>query len=186
MQRTQRKTRRNYDEPGDAHELTFSCFKMRPFLTSDRTCQYLADAIVRARTLHAFDVWAYVFMPEHVHLLIWPTREEYSIAAIRKSIKQSVARKALRYLRRQNPGGLKQLATGHVGLPYQFWMEGGGYDRNAVYPKSLSSMVDYIHNNPVESGLVDSADEWYWSSFRQWEGMGDGPVSLDLDSFPES
>ena len=90
-----RKTCKRYDTPGDVHELTFSCYKRRPFLSKDRTCHYLAQAIAMARTKHQFHLWAYVFMPEHVHLLIWPVLSEYSISTILKTIKQSVSRKAI-------------------------------------------------------------------------------------------
>ncbi|RKY06672.1 MAG: hypothetical protein DRP56_06985, partial [Planctomycetota bacterium] len=44
---------------------------------------------------HGFDIWAFVLMPEHVHLLIYPTDVSYSISAILKSIKQSTARRAI-------------------------------------------------------------------------------------------
>ncbi len=179
-----RKTRTSFDDPGHAHELTFSCFRRRAFLSKERTCRYLAEAILRARRQHQFALWAYVFMPEHVHLLIWPTQACYSIAAIRKSIKQSVARRATSWLRAHSPAGLRSLATGHSDIPYQFWMEGGGYDRNVTLAKTLRPMVDYIHNNPVRRGLVAQPEDWYWSSARAWAGLGDDPLPIDRDCFP--
>jgi putative transposase len=65
---------KRYNDPGHAHELTFTCFKNQPFLAKDRARSWLAEAIALARRKHSFHVWSYVFMPEHVHLLIWPTR----------------------------------------------------------------------------------------------------------------
>jgi hypothetical protein len=50
MHWTQRRRRRPaMDEPGHAHELTFTCLHSYPFLRSDRTCTWLADAIDDAR-----------------------------------------------------------------------------------------------------------------------------------------
>ena len=92
-------------------------------------------------------------------MLIWPERDEYSVGNILKTIKQSVARKAIRYLREKNPAGLKLLATGHKESPYRFWMDGGGYDRNVQSLGTLRKMVDYIHNNPVRRGLVEQAED---------------------------
>jgi putative transposase len=109
-----RKRRQRYDIAGNAHELTFSCFRNRAFLKSERTCDYLVEAIIAAKTKHAFDVWACVFMPEHVHLLVCPRRETYSIAAILRAIKQPVSRRALIYLRENRPEGLTWLATGRA------------------------------------------------------------------------
>ena len=107
-----RKRCQRYNFPGHAHELTFSCFRNRPFLKSERTCNYLVDAIVAAKVRHAFDLWAYVFMPEHVHILICSRKEAYSVAEILRAIKQPVSRRALMYLREYKPQGLRLLATG--------------------------------------------------------------------------
>ena len=169
--------------PGEAHELTFSCFKRRQFLGKERTRKYFLDALELAREKHGIHLWAYVIMPEHAHVLIWPDREEYSVGDILKTIKQSVARKAVRFLREENPAGLKQLATGHKESPYRFWMDGGGYDRNVYTFGALRKMVDYIHNNPVRRGLVEQAEDWKWSSLAEWLEEGSGPIRIDRDSW---
>lgn len=182
--RTFRKMCRRYNDPGHAHELTFSCYKRRPFLTKDRIRNYLAEAIVRAKEKHRFDVWGYVFMPEHVHLLIWPHEVEYSISRILLSIKQSVSRRALLHLGRYRPEGLKWVATGQKHTPYRFWLAGGGYDRNITAARTVVDVAEYIHNNPVRRGLVARPEDWPWSSARHWQGRGPGPVPIDRDSFP--
>src|SRR5205807_10376672 len=99
-----RKTCKRFNNPGDAHALTFSCFHRQAFLSKDRSRRWLIMAIERARTIHPFHVWAYVIMPEHAHLLLWPTVLDYNISHILNSIKQSVAKRALLYVRREAPG----------------------------------------------------------------------------------
>jgi putative transposase len=181
-----RKLCRRYDEPFHAHELTFSCYRNRDFLSRDRTRLFLAKAVNRARTAHSFDVWAYVMMPEHVHLVIWPHLETYSIATILKAIKQSVSRQAIRWLRSENPSGLAQLATGQKTNPYRFWQDGGGYDRNIQTQEVLRSMIEYVHANPVRRGLVDAQEDWLWSSYRDWHDLGTGPIPIDRESCDNS
>jgi putative transposase len=180
-----RKTCERFNTPGGAHELTFSCFRRRKFLSRDRTLGYLAESIIQAKEQHQFHVWAYVFMPEHVHLLLWPVLEEYFIEDILKSIKLPVARKAVAYLRTNNPKGLLQLATGQKHAPYRFWQAGGGYDRNLHSREAIKSAIDYLHNNPVRRELAAYPEDWPWSSAADWAGMGPGPVPLDKD-FPSS
>ena len=169
---------------GHAHELTFSCYQNRPFLSAERICKYLVDAIVSSRTKHKFDLWAYVFMPNHVHLLICPRKSEYSISDILLSIKQPVSRKAVSHLKNNNPDGLKYLATSQMRRPYRFWQKGGGYDRNMTKIKTIMDSVHYIHNNPVRKGLVEVADQWCYSSAADWQGIRQGPIKIDSDSFP--
>ena len=173
-----------YNISGNAHELTFSCYKNQPFLLKERTCKYLADSVISSREKHRFDVWAYVFMPSHVHLLICPRIEQYSIADILLSIKQPISRKAINYLKNNNRDGLKYLETHQIHRPYRFWQKGGGYDRNITKVKTIIDSVHYLHNNPVRKSLVESADEWYYSSAADWQRTRQGPIPIDFESFP--
>ena len=66
------KTCVRYNEPWQAHALTFSCYRGDPFLEDDRAKQMFVDALAAGRRRHSFDIWAYVIMPEHVHLVAWP------------------------------------------------------------------------------------------------------------------
>ena len=175
---------RHFDVPHHAHELTFSCYHQLPLLNNDRTRSWLAAAVHRARETHYFHVWAYVFMPEHVHLLLWPTQPSYSTGRILQAIKQPVARRELNYRRAHGPAALERLAKGQQHAPHRFWQDGSGYDRNVTSVETLQSMVDYIHNNPVRRRLVGGPGDWQWSSFRAWTGAGDGPLAIDLESFP--
>ena len=179
-----RKTRHTFNVPGEAHELTFTCYKYQKFLSKDRTRQYAILALDRYRKKYHFDLWAYVIMPEHMHVIVFPRDDPYDMAAFLRSVKQSVAKKATFYLRRHNPAGLKYLATGMACAPYAFWMDGPGYDRNILKTETLAYMVRYVHHNPVRRGLVEEPEDWHWSSAREWLEQGSGPLGLDLDSFP--
>lgn len=179
-----RKTCRRYNEPGHAHELTFSCFKRLPLLSKDRTREWLVSALDRARHVHSFDLWAYVIMPEHAHVLLLPKSDTYDISAILKSIKQPVARRAIDYLSTNAPTFLEHLrvARSDGSVEHRFWQAGGGYDRNIVKPKSAWSAVRYLHENPVRRGLVRCATDWEWSSARCYAGATD--VRLRVDGAP--
>jgi putative transposase len=179
-----RKTRQTFNVPGEAHELTFTCYKYRKFLSKDRTRRYVIEALQKFRRQYNFDIWAYVIMPEHIHVLVFPRLEEYDVSLFLKSVKLSVAKRATNYLREHNPAGLRFLETGMAGAPYAFWMDGPGYDRNAVQKPTTDNMVNYIHNNPVRRGLVLSPELWYWSSARECLEPGSGPMRLNLDSYP--
>jgi len=144
----------------------------------------LIESIDAARQKHDFELWAYVFMPNHAHLVIHPRREIYSISDILLSIKQPVSRRAIEYLREHNPAGLRLLATGQRARSYHIWQKGGGYDRNINKVDTLIETVRYIHSNPVRKGLVRTPDEWHYSSATDWEDGKPGPLPIDRDSFP--
>lgn len=178
------KSCKRFNVPGHAHELTFSCYQNRWFLKKQQPCQWLSESIQKARLELNFSIWAYVFMPSHVHLLIWPREQEYSISRILHRIKQPVAQKAIAWLKAHNPEGLEVLATGHSTQPYQFWQKGGGYDRNINQIDTLIHCVRYIHLNPVRKNLVQAPEEWVYSSAAEWNKAGTGPLSIDREDWP--
>ena len=178
---TFRHQRRSDNIPWHAHELTFTCFRGLPLLSSDRTRRWLVESLRLARRTHELDLWAYVIMPEHVHILLWPRRAQYEMAAILKTIKQSVSQRAMRYLRSEAPHWLDRLAVarGPGRVEHRFWQAGGGYDRNMVEPATIALCIKYIHDNPIARGLVECATDWIWSSARWYDGSLDVPLAMD-------
>jgi putative transposase len=174
----------HFNTPGHAHELTFSCYRNRQFLLNEKACIFLAEAVNIARSKHNLKIWTYVFMPDHVHLVIYPMNSNYSISIILLTIKQSVSRRVLIRYRNENPALLNQFDTGIASKKYRFWQDGGGYDRNIIKLATLLKTIDYIHNNPVRKGLVKSPGEWKWSSFGDWHENKQGLVTIDKDDFP--
>ncbi len=175
-----RKNLKHYDLPGDAHFLTFSCYGRLPLLSKPRTCLWFIEALQAARTKHAFDLWAWVIMPEHVHLLLHPRTEPYRTASILASLKKPVGFRAIEYLRASAPAFLERLTVIHRNRTYhRFWQAGAGQDHNVHDPKTAHNIVEYIHGNPVRRGLVDRPEDWLWSSAADWAGVGNPMLRVD-------
>ena len=177
-----RKTRQSLVEPGAARDLTFSCYHRLPLLNGDTIKGRFLENLERARTRLGFEVWAYVLMPEHVHLLVFPVAETCTVQCVLSAVKQPVARWALRHLRARRSPLLEKLEERYAGSPlrHRFWQRGGGYDRTLVSSEAIRNSVEYFHQNPVKRGLVKSALDWKWSSCRQYEEFyGDLPFLVD-------
>jgi putative transposase len=176
-----RKRVKSYNIPGHAHELTFSCFQRLPLLSKDRSRQWFVEGLDQARRRRNFLLWAYVIMPEHVHVIVWPRDSVYEMRLIRTALKVPVQRKALAFLRRHAPGFLDRLRDEQPNgeVHHRFWQRGGGYDRNIIEPATLQTMIEYIHNNPVRRGLVSKPTDWVWSSARFYAGIDDAPLAMD-------
>ena len=159
-----RPRRRTFDDPGHAHELTFSTYRRLPFLARDRVRRWFADALAAARIKHDMAVWTYVLMPDHVHLLVRPRRAAYSMEGFRHDLKAPVARRALAWLDEHAPAYAAKLTRPRGRRTERlFWQPGAGYDRNVTDPHTLAAMIDYIHANPVCRGLCDRPEDWAWS-----------------------
>jgi putative transposase len=139
-----------------------------------------------ARKRHLFHLWAYAIMPEHAHVLIWPTRSPYDISSILSTIKLPVTRRAQTFVRANAPTFLERMADAQPNgdIHYQFWQRCGGYDRNSFEPNTIWTQIEYIHANPVRRGLCKRSEDWYWSSAAVYAGLSDGPISIDKESLP--
>jgi putative transposase len=163
-----RKLVKHVHEPGDLHEFTFSCYQRRPLLTNDRWRSYLAKSIDDAGEQFRFQLVAFVFMPEHVHLLTLPLDDEPAIDRYLAALKRTVSANVKIDLTKQNSRLLDELTVceRHGKSSFRYWQEGPGYDRNINKPKTIVAAIAYIHANPVRRGLCQAPKDWPWSSAR--------------------
>jgi REP element-mobilizing transposase RayT len=95
--------------------------------------------------LGLYELRAWVVMPNHVHILIYPQTE---LERITRAVKTFTAREANSILHR-------------TGQP--FWQD-ESYDHWIRSRDEMEDTVRYIESNPVAAGLVRTPEEWPWSS----------------------
>ena len=181
MKSRPRKTRQSWNEPWHAHYLTYSCHRRLPLLSRDRVRQWVVDALQRTREELDVALWAYVIMPEHVHVLLHPRAAHYEMRRILSLLKQPVAKAARKWLEaNRQTAWLQSLAVIYPSRRvFRFWQPGGGFDHNVFREKTVSEIVDYIHANPVRRELVDEPTQWEWSIARFWDGCSNVPLQMD-------
>ncbi len=102
----------------------------------------------------------YVFMPSHIHLLI--VIDGKSLSNFMRDFKKYTSQKALKE---------------HGESDTKIWSP--RYDRVAIYTEvAFRTKLEYIHNNPVKSGLVEKREDWSWSSARCYTSNGNGPLPV--------
>ena len=169
-----KKCRRRINAAGHARELTFSCYRRFSFFSRERTCEWFREANEVARKKFTFGIWAYVLMPDHVHLLVYPGDRAAAAQVPRflQAVKEPVARQAIEYLKANAPQWLARLTVQEgQRVRHRFWQPGGGYDRNITSARTLRAMIEYIHATPVRRGLVARTEDWEWS-----------PVKIEMDA----
>jgi putative transposase len=170
-----RKRIQHFHDPGDCHELTFSTFHQKQLLTNDLWRKMLCTAIDRGIAGHKFRLIAFVLMPEHVHLLVYPTvlkeNGDAPVDDLLYAIKRPFSFRIKQLLIQERSPLLAELTI--LERPgktaFRFWQEGPGYDRNFSSEQAVIDAIDYIHNNPVSRGLAKKARDWKWSSARWYE-----------------
>ena len=174
-----RKAMKRREIVGGIRFLTFSCQRRLPLFSNPVVAQVFVGAMVRVRERSGLELFAWVVMPEHVHLLVRPPMAESGADLARplKSLKTSVSRRALARWSELDAPILRKLDDGHGRA--RFWQKGGGFDRNVRDRVEFCRQVRYIHRNPVERGLVEQREDWKWSSVRWWMGLREGEVECD-------
>ena len=149
---------KRFQQAESLHFITFSCFHRLPLLETPGGWETVEGVLEQTRARHQARVYAYVLMPERIHLLInEPPR--ILLAQFLKAFKQMTSRK----LR---------------GAREQFWQD-RYYDSNVRGEKERSEVIRYIHRNPVKRGLVAKPEEWPWSSFRHYAAGVNGTVEIE-------
>ena len=121
------------------------------YLRTPRIARCVVDAIQQGGS-SSYTLHAWVVMPNHVHLLITPRTE---VPMLLQKLKGSTARQANKWL-------------GRTGTP--FWQE-ESYDHLVRTTAEFVRSEKYIVLNPVQAGLVQSAEEYEWSSAAKCGGL---------------
>lgn len=101
-------------------------------------------------------------MPEHVHLLV-SEPEVGNPSTVMQVLKQRTAQALLPKKRRRDPR--QRHLFGEEPLRRSFW-QARFYDFNVWTTKKRVEKLRYMHRNPVKRGLVESPEQWRWSSYR--------------------
>ncbi|MBD3258233.1 hypothetical protein GF377_07350, partial [candidate division GN15 bacterium] len=140
-----------------------------------------------ARRKGQFKIWAYVVMPEHVHLLVFPSGEEHEVGAILRSLKEGFSRSIVKHWCESSPQMLKRIRTQRGNrIVHSFWQEGGGFDRDIIRWDMIKQAVDYTEWNPVRRGLVRQPSDWFWSSASARSAGGQRILVPDQVAIPAS
>ena len=143
---------------GQLHFITFSCYHRLPYLEDPVSKNTLEQVIERARQTHDLAIYAYVLMPEHVHLLT----NEPEIRSLASFLRVS-------------KGESSKLLKGSR---EKFW-QSRYYDFNTFTTGKFAEKVQYIHRNPVTRGLVSPPRRLYrWSSFNHYATGETGPIEI--------
>jgi len=170
-----RKTVRHYHQLDACRELTFSCYQRLPLLNNDLYRIKLCEAIDRAIVNHRYRNLAFVIMPDHVHLFLYPMPDGSPMEDLLYAIKRPFSFRIKKLMEKDKDPLLPKLTIRERPgkMTFRFWQEGPGYDRNIRTVRGSMNVIDYFHLNPVRRGLVTYARDWKWSSARWYESDGE-------------
>ncbi len=135
----------------------------------------LAESIIYCRKQKGMEVYAYCFMPNHVHLIFRAGKcdpsglirdfKSYTSKKVMKAIEENPQESRKEWLLwmmekagKKNSNITKRQFWQQHNKPIELWTD-----------KVIQQKIDYIHNNPVESGFVIDAVDYKYSSARNYQ-----------------
>ena len=147
-----------------------------PVFTRDDACQAYIDLIANKRQEWPFKLVAYVLMPDHFHLIVNP--RDGRIRELTGALKSLSAQAIVHAV----PDLSFKLAQPKPNQSeHQVWQE--SFKDLALWSDwMIWQKINYIHFNPVKEGLVKSAGDYHWSSFRSFYlHEKDVPIEVDRE-----
>src|SRR5215510_11988861 len=153
-----------------------------PVFQTDEIKAITCSALDDARQSGGFAIYAYVIMPDHIHLI---TDSILKPSKTLQYVNGTISHKLINYLKERNySSSLKKLERpiGRRRRQYSLW-DHHPDARLLLTEEMLMQRVHYTHQNPVRAGLVDRAEDYRWSSIRCWTGklLDDEPLLMDLN-----
>ena len=177
---------RNYKfhNPTAAYFVSFATVYWLDIFTRQVYLSILEDSLQYCRKEKGMEVYAYCFMPSHVHLIFRSSNEDPS--GVLRDFKKYTSKKIVKAIE-ENPQESRRewllwmferagKKKGNVSK-YQFWQ----HHNKPIELWStavIKQKIDYIHNNPVESGFVVNPEDWKYSSARN---LTDDHTVLEID-----
>jgi putative transposase len=158
---------------GYLHYITTSCYQCRPLLALAARRDLFLEVLEHVRRRYHFVVVGYVVMPGQVHLLL-SEPERGNPSTVMQAVKQGFARRILGRLRSQVATEQRCEYAGEEHIwQHRF------YDFVLWTAQKRQEKLHYIHQNPVEQGLVEKPEQWRWSSARHYLLGERGPVLVN-------
>jgi REP element-mobilizing transposase RayT len=145
------------------------------------------DSIRYCQLNKGLEVYAYCIMSSHVHMIIG-RKGDQKLEGIIRDIKKFTSVKIVEAIKNNPQESRKDLLiwlferagqSNSNNTNFQFWQQ-----HNHPIELNTNEMIDqrlnYIHNNPVESGIVLSPEDYLYSSAINYAGLPEKLVDVIL------
>lgn len=153
-----------------------------PVFRTDALKRVACAALDEARCSGGFALFAYVIMPDHLHLL---TDGALRPSETLRYVNGILSRRVLGYLKEGLfTKSLEKLRTAPKGRGHAYSLVDHHSNALPVFSENFfMQKVNYLHLNPVRAGLAGQAEEYRWSSARCWLGKPEEgePLRVDVD-----
>ena len=168
--------------PEHLYFITTAAIRHAHIFRRDVIKRILVDSLNTGRILGQYELYAFVIMLNHIHIII-KCKNRYQPKDIVREYKKATANLILRHFEAEgNTEALEQLAQVVARTHKQrfaVW-EPEYQAKNVFSSQFLLQKLTYIHNNPLQPHwrLAERPEDYLWSSARFYAGLGKALIPL--------
>lgn len=158
------------------HFITFSVVNWIDVFTRNLYRDVLLDSIKFCQQNKGLQVFAWCVMSNHVHMIIGTKKMD--MQGIMRDLKKHTSKKIVKAIRENQQESRKDWMIWMFEREgqynpnnefHQFWQQGS--HPIELYNEEIAlQKLNYIHNNPVKAGWVDTPEHYLYSSARDYAG----------------
>ena len=163
-----------------AYYLTSVTHSRLPIFRTDLIKQIVCNSLDEARQSAGIMIFAYVIMPDHLHLISDSKRNSSDVLRFTNGI---IAHRIIQYLKENGyESSLERLRVTDRGRGHMHSVFEHHSNRFEIYGENtMMQKVNYIHFNPIRAELVEHPNDYLYSSARLWNrrAIEDEPFITD-------
>jgi putative transposase len=172
------RTRYKICESEPPYFITCTTVAWIPIFTRKSYFDILINTLNYCRQNKELKIFAYVVLDNHLHLIV----DGDNLSKTIKEFKSYTAREIIQRAKEEEKDWLLSQLKFHKlehkkESSYQVWQE-GFHPKMITSEEMLAQKIEYIHYNPVRIGVVEKAEDWLYSSARNYLGLS---VMLEID-----
>lgn len=133
--------------------------------------QIITDSLIYCQKHKQLKIYAYVFMLNHIHLVI----SAPDVIGFVRDFKKFVSKEMQKNIISFEPNILKLFENPKGG--HEFW-QSSNMPKMIESEDFLNQKIEYIHHNPVRKQYVNNPEDWIWSSANPARGIRVDPIVI--------
>ena len=130
----------------------------------------IIDSLNYYRYQYTCKIIGYVIMPDHIHLLIWP-QDAHIITDFMRDFKRFTSGRITRQAKLEGKTDwvkkVEDAGNETQRADYKVWQD--SFWEQSIYTRHfLEQKLNYIHMNPVRAGICANAEDYPYSSYRNY------------------
>ena len=181
----------NIDDQYGMYFVTFTVVGWVDLFTRLECKNILISSLRYCQESKGLNIHAYVIMPSHIHLILSARPDSQGLSSMIREYKSHTAKELIKWIESGKVESRREWLKivfayeakyNKRNSKYQIWIQ-DNQPKACLHPKFIMRKINYIHNNPVESGIVSESIDYLYSSARDYNGMTNDLLEADLIDF---